>query len=352
MLKPAYRITFGSAGESPLGAAAGLSPVPLGGTGKVIDTTAEPQSSIITSLTVSLDLDTPADGFTLIMGQVGTFRPEAGSLATIELGYDSDDELTKVMTGVIRAIEPGLVTNRVVGHSGAEQMLYASINETFENKTGGAIIRELADEAGVTVAAADDGITFPAYVVDGQRSLYRHALDIAQLCGFDLWIDPDGELNFKQYTGGATQHVLEYGKQIVELNIWQTPPRFGTVEVWGESPGGSQAQEDWAWLTKDFSALKGSAGSDAPTRLIEKSVLRSRVAAHTAAQSFSTTMQRQGIRGELQTYGQPQIKLGDSIRITGAPEEALNAVYQVRRVTHRITKTRGFSTTIGFRSQE
>lgn len=353
MLKPAYKLTFGSASDGGvLGAVSNLSPVPIGGSGKVIDTTAEPQASIITDLMVSVDMDTPADGFTFTMGQVGTFRPETGGIVIIELGYDGDDELTQVMTGTIRAIESGLTTIRVVGHAAAEQMLYGCIDETFENKTSGEIVTRLADEGGVPVAEAEDGITFPAYVVDGQRSLYRHALDLAGLCGFDLYLNSDGELVFKQYAGGANQHVLAYGQHIIELNVWWTSPRFGTVEMWGESPGGSQSEEDWAWLTKDFSALKGVAGENPPTRLIEKSVLRSRSAAHTASQALHTRMGREAIRGEVRLYGAPQIKLGDAIHIQDVPEAALNKVYQVRSVTHRISKLRGFTTTVGFRSQE
>jgi hypothetical protein len=44
------------------------------------------------------------------------------------------------------------------------------------------------------------------------------------------------------------------------------------------------------------------------------------------------------------------VKLGDAIRLRGVPDESLNANFQVRSVTHRITKAGGFTTTVGFRA--
>ena len=44
--------------------------------------------------------------------------------------------------------------------------------------------------------------------------------------------------------------------------------------------------------------------------------------------------------------------VGDAIRLAQLPDDSLNASYQVRSITHRITKRDGFATTIGFRSLE
>ncbi len=356
MLTPAYKLTIapptdGDAG--PLGAVGSLtSGLPGGGTGKVVDTTDEPKASTFVDLTVTLDMDAPADSYTLVMGQVGTFRPERDGHVTIELGYADDGELTQVMTGPIISAEPGVTTMRVIGHSAAQKLLHSFVEQTYESKTAGAIVRDLADKAGVDVATAEDGITFPAYVIDGRRSFYVHMRELADLCGFDLYINADGELVFEKFVGGKTVHVLEFAKHIIELDVQHTPPRAGQVEAWGESPTGSQGEDAWAWLTKDFSGTKGTDGSGDPVLLLERPALRTAAAARTAARAAHTAIQRRTLRGRLLTTGRPQVKLGDAIRLQAMPDESLNASFQVRGVTHRITKPGGFTTTIGFRAIE
>jgi phage protein D len=236
------------------------------------------------------------------------------------------------------------------GHSAAAALLQTLVNQTYENKTAGAIVRDLADKAGVDVATAQNGITFPAYVIDARRSVYHHLREIADLCGFDLFINAEGKLVFEKFEGGKTVHVFEYAKHIIELEARQTPPAASRVETFGESRAGRAGDESWAWLTKDFRGTKGTAGSGEPLRLIERSALRTRDAARTAATAAMTAIRRQTLAGRLLILGRPEVKLGDAIKLRGVPDDALNKNFQVRRVTHRITKSSGFTTTIGFRS--
>ncbi len=354
MLKPAYKLTFGrEAGESSglTGAVSNVAAGVLGGGGQIIDTTDEPQASTIVDLTVCLDKDAPADSFTLVMGQVGSFRLDREGEVTLELGYDGDDELTQVMTGGIVSVEPGLTTSRVIGHSAAQKLLHTFTNQTYESKTAAQIVRDLADQAGVNVAKADNGITFPAYVVDGRRNFYRHMRNVADLSGLDLYINPEGDVVMEKFSNGNTVHTFEYGKHIIELDSLQADPLASQVETFGESPGGGRAEEAWAWLTKDFSGNKGTAGSGEPTLLIERPVLRTASAASTAAEAASTRIQQRTIQGRLLIAGRPQVKLGDAIRLRDVPEEPLNGEFQVRSLIHRITKIGGFTTTIAFQGK-
>lgn len=354
LFTPAYKLTIRpGAGDSASAFGALTSAVPGGGGGKVIDTTDEPQASTLVDLLVTLDMDAAADSFTLTMGQVGTFRIQRDADVTIELGYaDGDNGLTQVMLGAVVTAEPGLTTARIVGHSAMRKLLRTFVDETYESKTAGAIVGDLADQASVDVETAADGITFPAYVVDGRRSAHQHMRDLAELCGFDLYVNAGGKLVFEKFGGGKTVHVFEFAKHIVELDVQHSPPRAGTVETWGESPTRSQGEDAWAWLTKDFSGTKGSEGSGDPVLLLERPALRTAAAARTAAKAAQTAIQRRTLVGRLQSFGRPEVKLGDAIRLAQLPDDALNASYQVRSVTHRITKRHGFTTTIGFRSIE
>lgn len=353
MLKPAYKLTIGRKADTssgPLGAISNVAAaVPGGGGAKVIDTTDEPQASTVTDLTVTLDMDGAADGFTLVMGQVGSFKVQQDAAVTIEMGYADNGGLTQVMVGGVVNAEPTLTTRRIVGHSGTQRLQHVYVDETFEEKTAGQIVRDLAERAGVTVATATSGITFPAYVIDGRRSIHRHMRDLADLCGFDLYVNADDELVFQAFTGGNTVHVLDYAKHVFALDVAQVPATVTLVEAWGESPGG-RATDTWAWLTKDFSGARGSAGSGAAKVLLERPALRTGDAARTAANAALNRIQHRAIRAKLLIAGRPEIKLGDAVRLREVPEAELNATYQVRSVTHRLTKRGGFTTTVGLRS--
>ena len=80
MLIPAYKLTIGN---------------------RIVDTTDEPQASTVVDLTVALDMETPADSFTLVLGQVGGLKPERDDETIIELGYADNGELTQVMAGTV-----------------------------------------------------------------------------------------------------------------------------------------------------------------------------------------------------------------------------------------------------------
>jgi phage protein D len=353
MLTPAYKLTIRPGADDSsgsLGTTSELTSALPGGSGKVIDTKDEPKASTVTDLTVSLDLDTPADSFTLVMGQVGSFRMERGSEVTIELGYADQEQLTQVIKGTVITAEPGLTMARIMGHA-AGPLLHNFTNETYEGSNAGAIVSDLADQAGVEVQTVEDGINFPAYVIDGRRSFYHHMRELADLCGFDLYINPEGKLVFEKFTGGKTVHVFELAKHIVELDV-QRSLRPGQVEAWGESPTGSQGEDAWPWLIKDFTDSRGIAGSGGPLILLERSALRTAEAARSAAEALLKSLQCRSLRGRLKTIGRPQVKLGDAIRLSEMPDESLNVNFQVRSITHRITKREGFTTTIGFRAIE
>ena len=327
LLKPAYKLTIGD---------------------KIVDTTDEPQASTVVALVVDLDLAAPADSFTLTLGQVGGFQPRRDDDAKIELGFE--DELTQVMAGKVVTADNGLTTRRVIGHGAARLLLAVTATETFLSLTAGQIVERLAERAAVPVERAEPGITFPAYVIDGRRNLYRHLHDLADLCGFDLYINSAGKLVFAPFRSGNAIHIFEFGKQIIELEMEQRPPLAGQVQVFGESAGGGQGDNAWAWLTKDFSGLKGTGGDAQPVLLLEQAVARTGEAAQAVAEAAFTRLTRQRLRGTLLSTGQPKVKLGDAIELRGLPDTAANGTFQVRRVRHTIDKTRGFTTRIGFRS--
>lgn len=334
MLRPAYRLTIGD---------------------HVVDTTDEPKASTAVELTVRLDMDTPADAFTLVQGQVGGLPAVPGDDAEAALGYADDDAgLTAVLSGGVVAVEPRVETLRISGLSTEDRLLRTFTDRTFQDVTAGEVVRTLAETAGMDLARIEDGIDLPAYVVDGRRSASRHVRDLAVLSGFDSYVTPGGGLVFEAFAGQRTVHVLEFGEHILQLELYRERPRAASVEVFGDSPGSSRGDESWAWLTKDFSPRKGTAGSGAPVLLVERPAIRTAASAAATAASIRETLAQAALVGQVSIQGRPQVLLGDLLRLEGFPATAqtgeVDGNYQVRSVKHSITKLAGFVSVVGFRS--
>jgi phage protein D len=325
MRRPAYRLSVGD---------------------RTVDTTDEPRASTAVELDVRLDMDTPADALTVTLGQVGGLAPDVGDDATLELGYADAGDLTRVLTGTVVRVEPGVETTRVVAHSRADLLLRSFRDDTFRDVDAGDIVRALAGDAGLRVARADAGIRFAAYVVDGRRPAARHIRDLAELCGVDTYVTADGELVFEAFAGQRLAHELRVGVHLLEVDLRRAPPRAGTVEVYGESPGTGDGA---VWLTTDFGPRRGRAGQLSPTLLVERPALRTAQAAATAATALHEDIQRRTLVGDVRIQGRPTLHLGDVVRLVGMADPTLDASYQARSIHHRLTKAGGFTTDVGVR---
>jgi phage protein D len=340
LLRPAYVLTFREPGSA------------AGGAGRVVDSRTTPGVSTVGELRVELGMAGAADRVTLGMARLGTFRPEVGWHVDVALGYTERDDPRQVTTATVVDADPDLRRRRVVAHGTAEALLHTHLDRTFLAGTAGAIVTELAGSAGVAVAQADDGIAFPAYVVDARRSVYRHVGELAALCGFDRYVDEQGRLVFALFTGGRTSHVFDYGKHVLDLRMERRQPPATRVTAVGESPGASRGDDSWAWFGKDLAPYTGTAGSGDAVLLLEHSALRTARAARQAAQAALTELTRASTAGELLVTGAPQVRLGDALRVSGVPEHGVDGTYQVRSVTHHLRKDSGFTTRVGFRSIE
>lgn len=329
MIKPAYKLKIGD---------------------QLVDTTDEPRASTLVDLQVNLDMDVAADSFTLKLGNVGSFTPEREDTGTVELGYaDAEAPLIQVLQGEVDRVSQGSTIDTICGYSGAAKLLGSFADITYESKSAGGIVKDLADKAGIPVARAEEGIQLPAYVIDGRASVYHHLRDLARLSGFDLYFNSDNQLVFQRFAGGNQVHVFNHASHILHLEVNFEIAAHRKVSAFGES-GVPAGADSWAWLTKDFSAQAGQAGTGDAHRLLENPALRTGTAARTAANAAHTDTQRRQVRGSLLSMGRPQVKLGDAIRLSGLADESLNKIYQVRGVRHRISKRRGFTTRVDFRA--
>ncbi len=312
-----------------------------------VDTTTEPRASTVERLVVELDVDAPADALTLRLGNADGLRPAPGDDVTVSLGYADEDVLTSVFTGRVASAEPGLTVTHVMAISLASDLLDARVDSTFLDMTAGDIVRQLVEDAGLRVADAVAGPKLPAYVVDGRRSVYTHVKDLAVLCGHLLCTDASGDVIFRPFGQSAPTHVFEYAKHLIEIEVRRDTPA-AAVDVRGQSPGASQGDDSWAWMTKDTAAFKGTAGTGPPTLLLERPALRTAETTQAAADAAFAEASAQRTRGRLRTFGRPQIRLGDTIRVKDVPDTRMNGDFRVRAVRHTIDKRAGFRTEVEF----
>ncbi|HTX44196.1 MAG TPA: hypothetical protein VMC61_05660, partial [Methanocella sp.] len=204
MQKPAYKVKIGS---------------------ETFDSTT---SSEILSILIDCDINIPLDIFSILFkpGDKAAAIKKGGEVA-IELGYEG--ALAKVFTGIVDAVEPKVTGTAVKGYSAAAAFAWLKIHQVYEKQTSGAIVKDLAQRAKIKVKMAEDGISFPMYVVDDSKSTYEHMKELAELNGFDLYMTPDGQVVFKKYAS-KTPKPFKYGRDILKSVVQELTPSTTNVK--------------------------------------------------------------------------------------------------------------------------
>lgn len=285
------------------------------------------------------------DALSLRLGYAGEAGGGLASAALGALGGGSGG-LPIVLTGTVVAVEPTLAGLQVRALNGGSKLQALRAWEMVESQMAGDIVRDLASRAGVATGAVEGGVSLPAYVLDGRRHAYQHIAILAQLCGFDAYLTPEDELVFAPFTKTTADHAVTHADDVLELRVEDGAPAVKQVTVVGESPASSQGQETWHWLASDWSSYVGKAGAGDPALVIQARAARTQEAAQAWADSLLDRATRGARRGTLNLLGRAEIKVGDALEVTGAPTSALNGLYQVVAVRHRLDWGTGFRTTV------
>ncbi len=311
-----------------------------------IDSGSVSSADPLVRLSTDADLETPAAALEVAIANPQGISVSVGDRASLELGDDT--ALHTVFTGRVDRVEPGLERLRVTALSEVTKLLRLHVNQVYENQTAGGVVADLAAQAGVATATVDDGLDLPAYVVEDRRSAYHQCRDLAERTGFDLYSTPEDELTFAAFAKAAPDHVLRYGQDLLAARVAQAAPSSGKVEVWGESPASAEGAEAASWLAHDFSSARGSAGSGGLRRLDDPAI-RTKEAAAASAEGRLGAIGRRASFGATVVLGAAQLVLGDAVSLLGSPGDRLGGVFQVRRVSHRLSARRGFTTRLELR---
>jgi len=293
----------------------------------------------VVSIEVNLSMGLPIDSVEALLVGGRDFSFKKDDPVAVQLGYD--ENFVPAFIGFVDNVEHGISRVRLTALGHSLLLLRLRLNRVYLNQTAGGIVRNLAQEAGVKVKEAADGISFPMYVIDDGLNGYEHVLRLAERCNFDVYVTDDGQLVFKEFGGGRT-HTLEYGRDILQVEGADFVPAYAGATVYGESPSSVRGAETFHWLTKQ--EVKGEAGSGPPL-VIQDPVIRSRETAERVASAELNRLQYT-FAAVIETVGRPEIKLGDAVAIKSLNDPAINGEFQVRVVRHYLSKTKGFTSRI------
>ncbi len=287
-------------------------------------------------------------------------RPAVGDALTLALGYEDGGRglasalgavgggrgPSRVFTGTVASVEPTLSGLQVRALNGGAKLQALHVWQWYEAQTAGDIVRDLVAQAGVSPGAIESGVRLPAYVMDGHRHAYQQVAALAWLCGFDAYLTPEDELVFGPFTKTTADHTFVYAEDMLALRVDQGAPAVAQVTVIGESPASVQGDETWHWLASDWSSYQGKAGSGSPALLVQARAARTQEAAQALADGLLDQATRGATRGILRALGRAEVKVGDVVEVRSAPAAALNGLYQVVGVRHRLDRVSGFLTTL------
>jgi prophage tail gpP-like protein len=265
----------------------------------------------------------------------------------VSLGHDihGTKDLTTVFTGKVESITNTGPKTMVV--SPLTKLYNLRIDRFYNNQYAGDIVKDLAKESQIEVDTVSSGIKFPSYVINRHNSAFEHISELARLCGFDFYTTNMGKLVFKEYKA-SPPHIIEYGQNIIEIQLADQTPPGESVRVTGSSPAGTKGEDKYYWMTKKNVEDKASEGSD--QLLIQNMAIKDSVTAKAVSDAALKRL-KAATTLKVTILGDEKILLGDTVIIQNVPESSLNGEFQVREIEHIFTKSEGFTTELTCKSR-
>lgn len=294
-------------------------------------------------LHVDMDMEIPADSFTIALRPVSRAATiKNGDSVVIELGYG--DALNKILTGFVDNVQSKVNEVLVTGLGGVALLARLRVNQLYENQSAKSIVEDLADRVSIKIKKADEGLTFPTYVVDENKNAYSHIKELARRCGFDLFLTGDGRLMFRKYSAEKVKK-FKHGRDVIHAEAQEPGLANVTVRVLGESPSSSKGSDTAHIIAKDV--VEGTAGKGSQVITIEDPTVKDKDSANKAAAAHLEALLTSFV-GTFRVTGNSTINLGDTIEIVEMPDKRMNGEFKITRITHEIEKNAGFTTIIGW----
>ena len=287
-------------------------------------------------------LTIPVNSCTIVLGSPQNLTIATEDPVSVELGYDNKQTL--IFTGKVSAVEWGIDRVRIDGLSSIQSLTVARFNLIYQKPYSGDIVKDFLNKGKLKADKIENGIKFSTYTLGDFMSAYDHLQRLAQQCGFDIYANTEDKIVFAKYKAENT-HEFKYGENILGFSLDSAKVGVEKVEIYGESPASQgQGEKASSWLTKK--EVKGSAGSNSGTtlRLVDPTA-RTQASAQKIAKGVLANMcQKQ--RGRIKVLGNPNVKLGDGVKVSKMLIKEQNGTFKVTGVSHRLNRRSGFFTVI------
>ena len=302
----------------------------------------------VKSIRVNQDMAIPAHSCEIVFGLSDeTSEIEKGKEMTVEMGYE--DSLVKVFEGPIDKNNPGISEIRVVAMSPAVKLLLSRSNRVFSEISAGDIASILAGDLGLE-ASPSSGANLHAYYMDSSKNAYEHLRELAVKSGFNFYMTSDNELFFGKDSDGGS-HALEYGVNIIQADAHEDFQAASSVMVVGETFEEHFMKEQYsAENDEELEDVKEHLRNMDAEFVVYDASIKNQETADGMAKGLGENIKKT-LSGTFKIIGDPEIKLGDVIQVSGMQHSKMNGDFQVRSVEHYISKAAGFTTLIGWREK-
>lgn len=297
----------------------------------------------------------------LDLSPFGVAAPAIGDPVAIEL--DAGDGATLVFTGEVGAVLPSTLGMRIIADSPLSRLARLDVEAAYEGQSLGAIVAELLDKAGLEAGEIGDGPTFPSYVLRRGPRAWRHILNLASLCGLDLWCDPEGKVQLQPPSDPEVTRTFTWGADLLELELKSSAIYPDGVEIWGEGSASSKGEEKGHWLAVDLASVSGTAAVEdkdgtltakpdakgVTSSLLRSGALRTGESVKASATAIAKLRAARPVTGFVLAPGAIDVAPGDWIDFEDIPDDHALVTFvtnplRVRAVHHQLDATSGLRT--------
>ncbi len=298
--------------------------------------------TLVKELSVHHTLSTPVSCAELLLAPSDKSAIKADDPVTIELGADSKTK--KVFTGLVRFVGHSLTGISVYATSASEALTRMYVDTVFENKSCGAIAKDLIGKYEATAGTSEDGITFPRYIITSNKSVWKHIRQLAKYSGFDVYTDVEDKLHFKKYMKSPGE-AFKFGENVLEIEKEEKKPTLDGVLIFGDSPAG-QGQSDEANFWQKKTEVKGTAGKTSGniSNLAVFAARNKDLCDQVAKNIFDSSKIK--ATGRALVLNGESAALGKTISIKKMPNKALDGDYKITGIRHLLNDKTGYATEI------
>lgn len=303
----------------------------------------DPWARSMVALTVDVGV-APAIDIAQVELRAGGDAPvvAVGDAGTIALDDGAGSGSAVVFTGDVERVGRAVDgATRFVATNGAAALAALRVNQSYEGRSAGEIVSDLAGRAGVTTGTIEDGIDVAFWVAHDRVGAWNHIARLATASGYLALFSAEGELSFGPLAPGGPQRTFTGGQDVVGFDAAAASVLVDAVTVVGDGAAGSDGQDAASWFVKDPGALRVTSGSGALERVRSDPALRSVDASRSAADGMALRAALSAGVGRVTVPGAPVVRPGAAIAMAGLGD-GFDGTYLVLRVCHRFDVRKGF----------